>query len=167
MADTGKIYITISDTRGGSGSGRTPDVPNSQSNQDEEEQKTGMLNQYIRHRFFNLVQSQVKQAVNYTVGNIGNFTGNYQSQRDIEQGISAINWLVNIGTSFYTGTKTTGSPIGGAVAAVLTVGSGLISAGYREYTEWFQNRKDNRNIEMMRNRLGLQGLTDGSRTGGY
>lgn len=167
MADTGKIYITISDTRGGSGSGRTPDVPNSQPNQDEDEQKTGKLSNYIRHRFFNFVEAQTKQAINYTVGNIGNFTGNYQAQRDMEQGMNAINWLVNIGTSFYAGTVATGSPAGGAVAVALSVGSGLASAGYREYSEWFQNRKDNRNIEMMRNRLGLQGLTDGSRTGGY
>lgn len=162
MADSGKIYITISDTRNGSGGGRTPDGP-----QEPNEEKRNPLASYARHRFYNFIESQAKQAVNYTIGNIGNFTGNYQVQRDMEQTMAAVNWLISTASAAYTGFKVTGSPIGAAVAVAISVGSGLINAGYREYAENFQNRKDNRNIEMMRNRLGLQGLTDGSRTGGY
>lgn len=166
MADTGKIYITISDTRGGSGSGRTPDVPNSQPNQDEEEQKTGMLNQYVRHRFFNFVEAQAKQAVNYAVGNIGNFTGNYQRQEDAQRSMENISTAINIVNSVYVGAKA-GGAVGAVVSFAISLGSVLINSAYRIHSEQFQNRKDNRNIEMMRNRLGLQGLTDGSRTGGY
>lgn len=162
MAD-GKIYITISDTRGGSGVGQSPDT----QPEKEDESKTGMLGKYIRHKFFNIIESQAKQAINYTVSNIGNFTGNYQAQRNAEQSLNALNYLISMGTAFYSVTKSTGSPVAGGIAVAAMVGTSIISAGYKEYTEWFQNKKDNRNIEMMRNRLGIQGLTDGSRTGGY
>ena len=161
MAD-GKIYITISDTRGGSGTG----VNNEADTVNESSKKENAVAQYARHRFFNFVESQAKQYVNYTVSNIGNFTGDYTAQRNIEEAMTVGGMLLNLGTSVIAGAKM-GGPYGAIIAATITVGSKLIEFGYREKSEQFQNRKTNRNIDMMRNRLGLQGLTDSSRTGGY
>lgn len=159
MAD-GKIYITISDSRRGSGSGVSNDADNT-------EEKENPLSKYARHRFFNFAEGQAKQFVNYTVGNIGNFTGNYIEQSEVQGMIRNISFLVNLGTAIYSGVKMTKSWVGGVIAGAISIGSQAINFGYQEYTETVMNRRTNRNIEMMRNRLGLQGLIDGSRTGGY
>lgn len=156
MAD-GKIYITISDTRGGSGAGVSNDT-------DNKEQKQQTLDQLIKHNFFNFLDSQAKQAINYSIGNIGNFTGNYQAQRNAEQQLAAVNFLINLGSAIYTGFKTGGGP-GAAIAAAVTIGSQTINMAYSYRSESFENKKINRNIDMMRKRLGIEGLTDGSRTG--
>lgn len=162
MSD-GKIYITISDTRNGSGSGVSPDAP---SIEKQSQDKDSVLAKYAQHRFFNFVEGQAKQFVNYSVSNIGNFTGSYQTQRDIQAMMSGASFLINLGTSIFAGLKMGGVP-GAVIAGSIAVGSKLIDFGYQEYSEQFQNRKVNRNIDMMRRRLGLEGLTDGSRTGGY
>lgn len=164
MANDGKIYITISDSR----FGRNKAEADEQQNLDnEKDKKDNTLQKFLQHKFFNVIQSQAKQAVNYTVSNIGNFTGNYQTQRDVQQSLEILNWVTGTATAAYTVAKSGGGWVGALVTVAVSAGSGLISAGYREYSEQFQNKKTNRNIEMMRNRLGLQGLTDGSRTGGY
>ena len=160
MSD-GKIYITISDTRNGSGGGVSPDTQNEQS-----QDKESAVGKYLQHRFFNFVEGQAKQFVNYTVSNIGNFTGNYQAQRDVQVIMDNASFLINLGTSIVAGAKM-GGAWGAVLAGAITVGSKAINFGYQEYSEQFQNRKVNRNIDMMRRRLGLEGLTDGSRTGGY
>ena len=159
MAD-GKIYITISDTRGGSGAG----VGEGAGTQND--RKENAVGKYVQHRFFNFIESQAKQAVNYTISNIGNFTGNYQAQRDTEELLKGVSIAINIGASIAAGAKM-GGWVGAIIGGIISIGSEAISFGYRERSEQFQNKKTNRNIEMMRRRLGLEGLTDGSRTGGY
>lgn len=160
MSD-GKIYITISDTRNGSGGGVSPDTQGEQS-----QDKDSAVGKYLQHRFFNFVEGQAKQFVNYTVSNIGNFTGSYETQRDIQAVMESASFLINLGTSIASGAKM-GGVWGAVIAGSIAVGSKAINFGYQEYSEQFQNRKINRNIDMMRRRLGLEGLTDGSRTGGY
>ena len=160
----GKIYITISDTRNGSGGGVSPDTLSETSEQSQD--KESALSKYARHRFFNFVEGQAKQFVNYSVNNIGNFTGNYQTQRDVQVIMDNASFLINLGTSVASGAKM-GGVWGAVIAGSIAISSKLINVGYQEYSEQFQNRKVNRNIDMMRRRLGLEGLTDGSRTGGY
>ena len=167
MAD-GKIYITISDTRGGSGAGVSNEADTGVA---ESKQGGSKLGNFIWHRFYNTVESQAKQYINYTIGNIGNFTGSYSAQRDAEEGLRITNLLVSTVSSSITAfVAFGGGPQGGvaaAIAATISIGSEAINFAYREKSESFQNRKTNRNIELMRRRLGLEGLTDGSRTGGY
>ena len=158
MSD-GKIYITISDSRGGSGVG----VSNAA---DTEKDKKSTVGQYLQHRFFNFIQGQASQFVNYSINNIGNFTGDYQTQRNVQTMMSAVNFFINTFSEAITGAQAGG--VAGALAGItIAVGSQVINFGYSELSEQFQNRKVNRNIDMMRKRLGLEGLTDGSRTGGY
>lgn len=162
MANDGKIYITISDTRNGSGGGVSPDVPNQpQSDKD----KGSNLADFAKHKFFNFIQSEAKQFVNFSVNNIGNFTGNYQAQRDAQANLEAAGFLINLGTSIAAGAKM-GGGWGALIAGTITIASKAISIGYSAYADDFNNRKINRNMEYMRMRLGLDGLTDGSRTGG-
>lgn len=162
MSD-GKIYITISDTRYGSGGGVSSDTPGATENDDKE----SVLSKYARHRFFNMIESNAKQFVNYSVNNIGNFTGNYQAQRDAQATLSAANFLINLGTSMYAGAKMTKSWVGAVVAGAITIAQTGINFGYQMYSDILENKRTNRNIDIMRTRLGLEGLTDGSRTGGY
>lgn len=160
MAD-GKIYITISDTRGGSGAG----VGN-EADKQQEKGKDSALGKYIWHRFYNFVESQAKQYVNYTVSNIGNFTGDYTTQRETEEMLKIASMMIGFVTTTVAAGAKYGAP-GAIIAASISIGSEAINFAYREKSESFQNRKTNRNIDMMRKRLGLEGLTDGSRTGGY
>ena len=162
MAD-GKIYITISDTRGGSGAGVSNEADKAVR---ETKEKSSTLGAFAQHSFFNFIEGQAKQFVNYSINNIGNFTGNYQAQEDAQNVMKGISFVANLGTAIYTGAKA-GGIWGAAIAGTISIGGSLINWAYQEHTEKFQNRKINRNIDMMRRRLGLEGLTDGSRTGGY
>ena len=69
MAD-GKIYIIVTDQLPGGGG---PLVPDRQSGS-EKEKKDNALSDFARHKFFNFIESQAKQAINYSISNIGNFT---------------------------------------------------------------------------------------------
>ncbi len=163
MAD-GKIYITISDTRGGSGAGVSNDADSGGKNQKS-------IGKFFYHKFTSLVESEAKQIINYTVGNIGNFTGNYQAQRDIQVAVNIVSDVINIGTSAVGAFVAFGGQATGGIAAAIVVSTALVSKGFSTgmeiYKDSFENKKTNRNIEYMRLRLGLEGLIDGSRTGGY
>lgn len=164
MAD-GKIYITISDTRGGSGAGVSNDADTGGSD------KKQTITDFAKHKFLHLVDNEAKTFVNYSIGNIGNFTGNYQAQRDAQTAMSMMSEMINIGSSAVTAFASFGGGMQGGIAAAITVAATVttkaINFGLQEYAEQFNNRRINRNIDYMRNRLGLEGLTNGSRSGGY
>lgn len=164
MAD-GKIYITISDTRGGSGAGVSNDADTGGSD------KNQTIADFAKHKFFHLIESEARTFVNYSIGNIGNFTGNYQMQRDVQQTFGILSEMINIGSASVTAFKAfkggTQGAIAAAITAAATIAGKAINFGMKEYQEQFENRRTNRNIELMRNRLGLEGLTNGNRSGGY
>ena len=157
MANDGKIYITISDTRGGSGAGVSSDA-------DKKEKEKQTLTDFAKHKFFNMIESEAKTFVNYTIGNIGNFTGNYQMQRDVQATMSTLGFLTNLATSAYVGAKA-GGWIGALITTSVTLVGEGINFGLKEKNEQLQNKRTNRNLSIMRERLGLEGLTNGGRTG--
>lgn len=161
--DEGKIYITITDQRiGGETTGKPPQQPTDNGGQEKEDKN--LLGDYIKHRFFSLVQEQAKQMVNYAISNIGNFTGDYQTQREIEVGLKATNLGVNLVTSFVAGfTATGGNVIGGAVAVGIVVATSAISYGLQETVNKVNNRNQNYNIAQLREISGLDALTNGGR----
>lgn len=167
MAD-GKIYITISDTRGGSNDVATADAEAKSTTNNNGKTALGLM---AFNKFINFAEGQANQYVNYTVGNIGNFTGSYQAQKDMEFLVRTINFATNLGISTIGSFVMFGGGVQGGVAAALTagaiIGTEIISNLYRENTEAFNMRRTNRNIALMRERLGLEGLTNGSRSGGY
>lgn len=164
MAD-GKIYITISDTRGGSGAGVSNDADTEASGSKKS------LKDFAEHKFFHLIENEAKQYVNYSIGNIGNFTGNYQAQRDTEAAVNVVNEVIGIGVATLGAFVQFGPGPSGAAAAAIVAATAISTKGVnmllQEKSIQFENKKVNRNIDIMRNRIGLEGLTNGGRTGNY
>lgn len=160
MADTGKIYITISDTRGGSGNG----VSNSsdtgyQSGSSGAASSSGSSSEsafkiIAKTQFANFVINQTKSVVAYAIGNIGNFTGDYVAQHNIQTGLQHISIIGNIVNAYKEG-----GILGGIIATASPFAADLM----RMNREIIQNKKVNREIDMIRQRSGLNTLKDGSR----
>ena len=158
MAEDGKIYITISDKRFGKNKAEADE----QNNIDKEkEKKEPTLKSFAQHKFFNLIESQAKQAVSYTIGNIGNFTGDYIAQQGAATAMSFISDLTDIGMSIAAGSKF-GVP-GMIVAGAVTVISKVGNTAYSVYSGWVETSKRNRAIDQLRTRAGLNGTNNGSR----
>ena len=156
--DTGKIYITISDRRIGQGGGE--DDPQTQ----QKETKTKTLGEYAKVQFFHFIKSEANTMVNYTLGNIGNFTGDYQAQRDVQAMLNGIGVATTLGNSFIAGLTLTGGNIAGGLVAVAITGAGqLINYGLNELTNTRQTRNQNYNITQLRELSGLDSLTNGGR----
>lgn len=153
MADDGKLYIIISDKREGaeissSFSVQSADVQTGNNLKKESNQK------YSTHRFYNFMESQAKQAVMYSLHNIGNFTGDYITQRRVNESLQAVNIISNIAIAGISA-----GPVGAAIAA----GSTLITAGFNELTNVINYTKISHNIDVLRKRSGLNIYEDGSR----
>lgn len=166
MSD-GKIYITISDTRGGSGAG----VSNPSDTEASTKNGESTLGKFIAHKTRNLIEGEARTFVNYTIGNIGNFTGDYTVQSEMQAAMSAINFFTELGSAIATGAKMGGGGWGSLIGAAVAVTSFSVvkgvNFGLQEKSEKFQQAKTNRNLSIMRERLGMEGLTNGSRSGGY
>lgn len=159
MANDGKIYITISDRRFGKNKAEADE----QNKVEKEKEEKNPLKEFIQHKFFNLVESQAKQAVNYSISNIGNFTGDYVEQAHVSDTMQILNTMTDIATSFIAGIKMTGSPVGGLVAvAVSSIGRG-IGMVEQQYAGYVENVRQNRSIAQLRTRAGLNGSNNGSR----
>lgn len=162
MAD-GKIYITISDKRGeGPGTPDTPKPKNPKPSQTDN--SSDLLNDYLKHTFFNFVTSEAKQVVTSGIANIGNFTGDYVSQQQVQNAVSNTMKIASIFMSAKAGfVASGGNPIGAlAGAAVAIVGQG-INAVIQDAAYGKQIQKQNYQIEILRNRSGLNSSIDGNR----
>lgn len=155
MAD-GKIYITISETRGGGANPHPTPIPG------ENREDKNMLGDFIQHRFFNLVENQAKQAVNYTISNIGNFTGDYITQTHVSDAIRIMSGLASIGMSAWAGFRV-GGGVGALVAIGVDVAGKVITAGEQIYAGYVQNVRQNKAIAQLRSRAGLNDTHNGSR----
>ena len=157
MSD-GKIYIIISDRpdAGGTGGLETQQAAETEA----KKQQTGW--NYASHRFANFIESQAKQFMNYGINNIGNFTGDYEIQRKINEDLQLLNILGNIGTSTVAGGVSGGVP-GAIIAFAVSTASTVINAGLEAKTQRVANEKINYNIEQLRKRSGLNTRLDGSR----
>ena len=158
--EDGKIYITISDRRIGEGGGEV--VPENPDTQTDEDKKKKALTDYLKHRFFNFVEQQAKQMATYTIENIGNFTGDYQYQREISVGVQILNEGITLASSFGSG-MAMGGVVGGVAAVVITVASQTINFTLQEQANRVSNRNQNYNIQQLRDISGLNALTNGSR----
>jgi len=161
MAD-GKIYITITDEPVG-GTTPKPDTPTPKPDSNNEN-KNSLFGDFAKHQFFNFVESQAKQFISYSIGNIGNFTGNYQTQRQIQETLKIGNMAKNIGMAALSGAMTFGLP-GALIAGGIAIASTAINLIYEDHSLTVQTKQQNREIAMMRQLSGLDGLTNGSRWG--
>lgn len=155
--DDGKIYITISDKRtsggsGGSGNGggftqldQTPENPI---------EEDGLFKKLTEHQYYNFVLGTTKQIVDYSIANIGNFTGDYNTQRQV----NALKQVVGIGTNLALGFAT-----GGVAGLVIAGVSTAIKYGLEYMNDMVDNTKRNHEINQLREISGLNALTNGSR----
>lgn len=150
-----KIYIVITDQRPDGNNGA-----NGSRQQDDDNRNS--IKRYAEHQFYNFIKSESQTAVNYTINNIGNFTGNYQVQREVQNVVKHANGLVSLGESAIYGAS-----IGGLAGAGIAVGvslvSSLINFGLESYAIGVAEKKTNYAIEQLRARSGLNTLNDGSR----
>ena len=155
MAD--KLYITISDKRK-EGDGKPTPQPNTNPQDDE----TSIFQRYAEHQLFSMIKNQSIKAVNYQISNIGNFTGDYISQRKVNEMKGAISTLMGIGMATYSGAKV-GGGAGAVVGFVVGVSGVVINSVYENYSNLLENQKTNYSISQLRERAGLNTYTDGSR----
>lgn len=161
----GQIYITISDKRGEGGAGETPGVPSTRNSKafDEPSNDFSAVGDYAKHQFFDMIKSNSQKVVNYSINNIGNFTGDYQQQRNASATLSLINAAKNIGMATIAGFKYGGGPYGAAVGAMVAVGGMMINYTMQENANQIAIKQQNRNIDILRDISGLNTLNDGSR----
>ena len=159
--EEGKIYITITDKLSEEPDGSVVSSGDS-PNQKVKQQKT--LEAYATHRFFNFVESQAKTIANYSVSNIGNFTGDFQMQRDIDSAVTLAKFGVNLIASFKAGMVFSGGNVaGGLVAVGIALATEGINYGLQEKSANLQIRNQMYTIEQLRTISGLNGLTNGGR----
>lgn len=162
MNADGKIYIYITDKIPGG------DAKPGQDAVSKEDKKESTLAKYAQHRFFNFLESEAKQIVNYEISNIGNFTGNYVAQRKVQTAVSAGTRLLNIGNAASAGFIATGGNIVGAIiGASLAVATSAITFFEQERVAQLEFKRQNYNLNILKERSGLYALDNESRTGGY
>lgn len=167
MSD-GKIYITITDKRPLDQSGSTISQTGQSSqkadtsNSDSGKSQGSVLLRYAEHQFFHFVEAEAKKYAMNTLGNIGNFTGDYALQDDINVSLSALSSIANIGFAAIQGAKI-GGPIGAAVGAVIGVAMNEINFQMKDKLARLENKKTNIRIEKLRIRSGLDGATNNGR----
>lgn len=83
--------------------------------------------------FANLAVSQVRQIVNYSISNIGNFEGDQIKQAQMQQVMSVVGDVISVGVGIATG------PVG----AVVAIAGVALKTGLNIYSE-FQTDKHNR-----------------------
>lgn len=159
MSGDGKLYIIITDKPGGNGNGEMPPL---QEDGTQEKKKQSNVQSYAVHQFYNLVTNQTKRAINFTLDNIGTLTGDYITQRRINNTKEALNVGIRIGTATLAGAKI-GGVIGAVVGAVYGIASETFGAISGYYQGLWENQKINYNIDRLRARSGLNVTLDGSR----
>lgn len=162
MAKNDKLYITISDNRGG---GTTPPTP--QTAKEKEEKESGsLLADYAQHEFLHLIKSTGKNMVGFGVSQIGFLYGNYLQQENVSVALNLAGKVQSVAMSAYAGFKATGGSVWGAViGAGVSITSETISTFQQFHTAQINNNRLNHNVEMLRMRSGLDDLNNGGRTG--
>ena len=83
--------------------------------------------------FANIAVNQVRQIVNYSISNIGNFEGDQIKQAQMQQVMSVVGDVVSLGVGL----------AGGPVTAVVAIAGLAVKTGLNIYSE-FQGDKHNR-----------------------
>jgi hypothetical protein len=159
MANDGKIYIIITDKMEGGVSPSEPNAPKTK-NKEKDKEKEGLG--FVKHQVNDFIKSQAKELVSYSLGNYGNFTGNYVAQSRINNAIKSVSMVSNIGMATLQGASMGGLP-GAVAAALISTASIGINAVLQYNAEMVQINKQNYSIEQLKKRAGLNSFSDGSR----
>lgn len=152
----GKIYIIVTNKLpGGVGPGPGPKPP------EKEKKDEDLFSHWAKNRLLDLGKSLAKKAVIYPLSNIGNFTGNYVAQTQVNNSLSIMNSLVGVGTAILAGSKY--GPAGAIIAGSIAVINETVSYSFQSISNWVENQKINYNIAQLRDRSGMNATLDGSR----
>ena len=158
MAQKDKLYIIITDKRG-------EDVETTPAPSDDSTKAISddtALGRYAEHEFFHLIKENINRGANFVISNIGNITGDYISQRGINEAKQLASGLTGVAMSTIAGFK-----IGGQAGAIVGFIAGTASALSDSYFDYAQKTintaKANLEIKELRNRAGLNTIYDGSR----
>ena len=164
MADNdGKIYITISDRRFGTNKAEADEQNKTEKQQgDKESSQESLFGKFVYHQFFNLVESQAKQAVNYSIANIGNFTGDYTKQTHVAETMNILGMLKGLVVAGAAGGAAYG-PVGAAISMATFTIAKAISINQQVYAGQVENTRINNDIAQLRTRAGLNSSNNGSR----
>lgn len=163
MPTDGKINIYITDGDGGpsggdggpsGGSGRKPKLT-------DDEKFSNAMWRFAEHQIFSFIRQEAKQVVNHYVSTYGDRTGDYVSQKNTQMALSVASKGIGIGVATIMGAKygAVGAAIGFGVTTTTTVLSSVF-----EYENMLRKiRIQNKDIELLKTRSGLNSLNDGSR----
>lgn len=163
MADNdGKIYITISDRRFGKNKAEADEQNKIDKRfSSSESSQESLLGRFIQHQFFNLIESQATQAINYSIANIGNFTGDYVKQTQVAESMNILGLVTELGVAGLAGAKF--GPVGVAVSMGTVTLSKVITINQQIYAGQVENTRINNDIAQLRTRAGLNSSNNGSR----
>ena len=163
MADegTGKIYIIVTNKLPGGSSGEAAIATEAKS--EESTRDNSLLKHYAMNKFISTVENTTRNAINFGLNNIGNFTGNYILQQQISDTRMFLNSLAGIGMAAWAGFKASGSGWGALIGAGVEIMNQTISKIESLSLINLQQRQTNYNIAQIRERSGLNGKIDGSR----
>ena len=156
MSD-GKIYITISDRRGGEGKPAEPQQGGAS------DKKESTFSSWAKHQFLSMVKQQAIGNLSYAISNIGTFTGDYNHQRSASFAMQLANEATSFGLSVLAGAQMGGGLPGAIVGAVLYAGNKTIQTAQEYALIQLKQRQTDYAIDQIRMRAGLNPYLDGSR----
>lgn len=162
----GKIYIYISHEPPASGQGGADDGGNGDNGNDSGTTTTNndsLINHWARSHLLNTTKQIAKQAVTFSISNIGNFSGDYITQTHVKQSFDALSGLASVGLGALAGFKYGGGPIGAVIGASLEVVSQTVTGITNIISGMVENSKINYEIAQLKDRSGLNTYVDGSR----
>lgn len=158
MKSDGKIYIIVTDKLPAGGDTPTPgDKKKTEKKSDED-----MFEHWARDRLLSEVKQLATTAVNYSISNIGNFTGDYIAQTHINDALRGVRGFVSIAASTAAGFKV-GGPWGAVIGFSLGLVSESVSSAMQIHSNRVETNKMNYEIAQLRQRVGLNTALDGSR----
>ena len=158
MNTDGKIYIVITDKMPGS-----PGSPEGEGKgEGPKKSESGMVAHWARQRLLGEAKSQANSWLSYGVNNIGNFTGNYTAQMEVQAGMNVVSRLSGIGMSTLAGLKVGGIP--GAVIAFGISTINLITQDVQKHNlRLFEQKRTNYAISQLRERSAMNPYVDWGR----
>lgn len=147
----GKIYIIVTDKLP---SGGVEPQPGVETEKKDKKSDKDILMHYAKNKLIETVKSAASNAVHFSLGNIGNFTGDYIRQAQVNNALNLLNEVGNFAASAFAGFKVAG-PWGALIAAgAYTIGKTINTAEYFISLD-LQQRRTNYSIEQLRDRSGL------------
>lgn len=167
MNNNGKLYIIITDNPNIQSTQTTITKTTTTTTNTTKVQSAGSggdgdLLGFATHQFYHFIQQEATEIVNWSIGNIGNFTGDYVKQANIQKTISLASRVAGVGMSVVAGAQVAG-PWGALIAGTIAVAGTAISIGLEDKANAFQVYKQNREIAQLRELSGLNQLTNGGR----